>query len=167
MHNLKEIRDKVDIYKKKISDRNIIINFDELIKLDIQNREIIKNKEKLEQEKKNISKKKDPKLFNKSKDISKKILELEIKQNDLEKKINPILYTIPNIALEDVPVGKDESFNKEIKKVGDVPNFNFDIKSHDEIGKKMNLMDFDIAAKTSGSRFVFLKGKPSLILFFN
>ena len=159
MHNLKEIRDKVDIYKKKISDRNIIINFDELIKLDRQNREIIKNKEKLEQEKKNISKKKDPKLFNKSKDISKKILELEIKQNDLEKKINPILYTIPNIALEDVPVGKDESFNKEIKKVGDVPNFNFDIKSHDEIGKKMNLMDFDIAAKTSGSRFVFLKGK--------
>ena len=58
MHNLKEIRDKVDIYKKKISDRNIIINFEELIKLDIQNREIIKNKEKLEQEKKNISKKK-------------------------------------------------------------------------------------------------------------
>ena len=159
MHNLKEIRDKVDIYKKKISDRNIIINFDELIKLDIQNREIIKNKEKLEQEKKNISKKKDPKLFNKSKDISKKILELEIKQNDLEKKINPILYTIPNIALEDVPIGKDESFNKEIKKVGVVPNFNFNIKSHDEIGKKMNLMDFDIAAKTSGSRFVFLKGK--------
>ena len=159
MHNLKEIRDKVDIYKKKISDRNIIINFEELIKLDIQNREIIKNKEKLEQEKKNISKKKDPKLFNKSKDISKKILELEIKQNDLEKKINPILYTIPNIALEDVPIGKDESFNKEIKKVGVVPNFNFNIKSHDEIGKKMNLMDFDIAAKTSGSRFVFLKGK--------
>ena len=159
MHNLKEIRDKVNIYKKKISDRNIIINFDELIKLDIQNRQIIKNKEKLEQEKKNISKKKDPKLFNKSKDISKKILELEIKQNDLEKKINPILYTIPNIALEDVPIGKDESFNKEIKKVGVVPNFNFNIKSHDEIGKKMNLMDFDIAAKTSGSRFVFLKGK--------
>ena len=53
MHNLKNIRDNPDIFKKKISNRNVKINFDELLKLDIQNRETIQKKEKLEQEKKN------------------------------------------------------------------------------------------------------------------
>ena len=53
MHNLKAIRENIDLFRKKISDRNVDINFDELLKLDKKNREIIQNKEKLEQEKKN------------------------------------------------------------------------------------------------------------------
>ncbi len=159
MHNLKDIRDNIKLFKKKISERYSNIDFDELINLDIKNRELIKNKEKLEHEKKLISKKKDPKQFNLSKEISNKISKIEIEQKNLEKKIWPILYTIPNIALDDVPVGKDDTFNKEIKKSGTIPDFKFKVKSHDEIGINLELMDFDIATKTSGSRFVFLKGK--------
>ncbi len=83
---------------------------------------------------------------------------LEESQEELRKKINKILNSLPNIALDDVPIGKDDKFNKELTKVGEIPKFKFEPKSHYEIGKKMNLMDFETATKTSGSRFVFLKG---------
>ena len=159
MHNLKFIRENTDIFKKKISDRNVNVDIDKLIKLDKENRQLIQNKEKLEQEKKIISKTKDQTKFDKSKKISDEIENLIKNQKEIQKKIEPILNFIPNVALEDVPLGKNEKSNKEIKKVGDIPKFNFKVNSHHELGKKLNLMDFDLAAKTSGSRFVFLKGK--------
>ena len=70
---------------------------------------------------------------------------------------------LPNIALEDVPVGKDEKTNKKIKNVGEMPKFKFNPLSHYELGKKLNLMDFDTATKTSGTRFVFLKAKLAML----
>ena len=73
------------------------------------------------------------------------------------------LSSLPNLALDEVPVGKDESSNQEIKKIGKIPSFNFKPISHYEIGRKLNLMDFEIASKTSGSRFVFLKDKLALL----
>ena len=82
---------------------------------------------------------------------------------DIKKEINFNISTIPNIPLDDVPVGKDEKKNKEIKKNGNINNFSFIPKSHDEIGKKLNLIDFENATKVSGSRFVFLKGKFALL----
>ena len=159
MHNLKLIRENPDIFRKKILNRNVDINLDELLNLDKKNREIIQKKEKLEQEKKIISKTKDKSQFEKSKKISKEIENIEEEQRKIQKKIDPILNFIPNIALDDVPLGKDEKSNKELKKTGEIPKFNFKTLSHYEIGKKLNLMDFDLATKTSGSRFVFLKGK--------
>jgi len=159
MHNLKSIRENPDVFRKRISSRNVDINLDELLNLDKKNREIIQKKEKLEQEKKIISKTKDKSQFKKSKKISKKIEDLEKSQKKIQKKIDPILNFIPNVALDDVPLGKDEKSNKELKKAGEIPKFNFKILSHYEIGKKLNLMDFDLATKTSGSRFVFLKGQ--------
>ncbi len=159
MHNLKTIRENKDVFKKKISDRNTKIDFEELFNLDKKNREIIQKKEKLENEKKIISKNKDKKQFAKSKKISDEIKVLEETQKEITKKISPILNFIPNIALNDVPIGNDEKSNKELKKIGNPTNFNFKVKSHYEIGTNLSLMDFDTAAKTSGSRFVFLKGK--------
>ena len=159
MHNLKLIRENPDIFRKKISNRNVDVNLDELLNLDKKNREIIQKKEKLEQEKKIISKTKDKSQFQKSKKISKEIEDLGGSQKKIQEKIDLILNFIPNIALDDVPLGKDEKSNKELKKEGQIPKFSFKILSHYEIGKKLNLMDFDLATKTSGSRFVFLKGK--------
>ena len=79
------------------------------------------------------------------------------------KEINLILSSLPNIALDEVPVGKDEKSNKEIKKIGEISQLDFKPLSHYEIGEKLNLMDFDIASKTSGARFVFLKNKLALL----
>jgi len=159
MHNLKLIRDNPEVFKKKFLDRNVNVDFEKLLKLDKENRNIIQKKEKLEQEKKAISKTKDKSQFEKSKKISAEIENLEESLKEMQSKINPILNFLPNLALDDVPLGKDEKSNKELKKIGKIPQFNFKTLSHYELGEKLNLMDFNLATKTSGSRFVFLKGK--------
>ena len=159
MHSLKQIRENFDFYKKKLSDRYSDINLNELITLDKKNREIIQTKEKLEQEKKKISKSKDKSLFEKSKKITNDIKTLEVSLKEIKNKIDFIMDFMPNIALNDVPIGKDENSNKELKKVGKIQKFDFNPLSHYDLGTRLNLLDFDIASKTSGARFVFLKGK--------
>ena len=163
MHNLKDIRKDLDNFKKKINLRNIQINFDELINKDSTNRELIKNKELLESEKKILSKSKDKKNFEKSKELSKKINLMSEQQDIVQKELDTILSNIPNIALESVPVGKDESSNKIIRKEGNVKKFNFPVKSHSELGEVNNNIDFKTASKLSGSRFVVLKNKFALL----
>ena len=163
MHDIKLIRKEPDLFLNKISNRNSRIDIKVLLDLDNKNRELIQNKEKLEQEKKIISKSQDKKQFSKSKEISKKIEDFEKSQLIIKKDIEKILSSLPNIALDDVPIGKDEKSNKEIKKEGNIAQFSFKPLSHYEIGKKLDLMDFDTATKTSGSRFVFLKGKLALL----
>ena len=157
MHNLKEIRKNIDIFKKKINERNSNINFDQLLEIDIQNRNLILEKENLEKEKKDITKTKDQKNFDKSKQLTKQINIISKDQELVKEKINKILSLIPNLALEDIPVGKDDTFNKIIRKNGNIKKFNFKIKSHIELGEDNNSMDFDSSSKLSGSRFVVLK----------
>ena len=159
MHNIKDIRNNFEDFKNSIKHRNIDINLDEIIELDKKNRNFIHDKEKLEMEKKSISKSKDESLFKKSKEISIQIEELSKKQKIIKDKLDNILSSIPNVPLNDVPVGKDENDNKEVIKVGKINKFSFKPKSHYELGEKLNMLDFDLASKTTGSRFVFVKGK--------
>ena len=163
MLDIKLIRKEPNFFKDKLKLRGSNIDIDSLLNLDKKNRELIYEKEKLEQEKKIISKKGNKNEFSKSKDISKKISELDKLQLKIKKEININISSIPNIPLDDVPVGKDDKQNKEIKKEGKINNFSFTPKSHYEIGKKLNLIDFETATKVSGSRFVFLKGKFALL----
>ena len=134
------------------------LSFDRLEKFDFKkNRALIQKKETLEQEKKSISKSKDSSLFEKSKTLSKEIEKITKEHllvlNNLEK----ILSNLPNLALDDVPLGKDENSNKEISKFGKIRSFDFSPKSHYELGNNLKMLDFEVATKTSGSRFVFLK----------
>ena len=163
MHDIKLIRKNPDYFSKKISDRNVKFDLKGLLNLDLENRELIKKKENLEQEKKSISQKKDKNLFDRSKKISLQISEINNAQKNIKDELMTLLSSLPNIALDDVPIGKDEKSNKEIKKIGEIPNFNFKPLSHDQLGEKMNLMDFNAATKTTGSRFVFLKNDLALL----
>ena len=159
MHNIKDIRNNFEDFKRSIKDRNFDVNLDDIVELDKENRNLIQDKEKNEMEKKSISKSKDESLFAKSKEISIKIEELSKKQKIVKDKLDNILNSIPNIPLKDVPAGKDENDNKEVIKVGNIQKFNFKPKSHYEIGEKLNMLDFELATKTTGSRFVFVKDK--------
>ena len=161
MHSLKEIRKNFELFERKIKERFSAIDLKSLISLDKENRELIQKKEKLEQEKKLLSKKKDPQNFSKSKNLTDEIVLLENSQKKLQKKINQIIFSLPNLALEDVPVGKDEKSNKIIKSIGNIKKFDFKIKSHTELGKEY--IDFDTATKLSGSRFVILKDKLAFL----
>jgi len=82
----------------------------------------------------------------------------EVEQADAARELDEALSGIPNLPLDDVPVGPDESANVEVRRVGDPPKFDFKAKEHFEIGEALGLMDFERAAKLSGSRFVVLKG---------
>ena len=157
MHNIKDIRLNSENFINLLKGRNSDIDINVLLLLDKSNRDLIKKKELLEQEKKKISKTKDQSLFKKSINLSKQIDELEIKNNEFKTKIDALLSNLPNLPLKDVPVGKDETNNKIIYQKGIVPKFEFKPKSHEELGKNLNMIDFDLATKTSGSRFVFLK----------
>ena len=159
MHNLKDIRKDFDGFKKALEKRSLDIDFEKLKDLDIRNRELIKKKETLENEKKNISKSKDKTLFTKSKEISLSIDEITKKQKVVKIDLEKILSSIPNIPHHDVPNGVDENDNVEIKKSGKIPEFDFKPKSHFELGEKLGMLDFDLATKTTGSRFVFVKDK--------
>jgi len=163
MHNLKDIRNNIEIFKKKVKDRNSKINFENLLTLDKEHRELISNKEKLEQEKKIISKSIDKNNFIRSKDLSKEILEISKKIEILKNKINEILSGIPNVADDEVPIGNDEKSNMLIRKVGSIKKFNFKIKSHIELGELKGEMDFEVSSKLSGSRFVVLKKNLALL----
>ena len=163
MHNLKEIRKDFNAFEKALKKRSIQIDFNKLKVLDIQNREFIQKKEALEKEKKDISKSKDKSLFAKSKEISDSIDQINEQQKKIKLTLDNILSNIPNVPHTDVPEGKSEKDNIEIKKSGDIPKFDFDPKSHFEIGEKLKMLDFDLATKTTGSRFVFVKNKLALL----
>ena len=163
MHNLKEIRKDFDTFKKALEKRFIDIDFDKLKKLDEKNREYIQKKELLEKEKKDISKSKNKLLFAKSKEISSAIDEITKQQKIVKDDLEKILSNIPNIPHKDVPNGKDENDNIEISKSGNIRNFDFTPKSHYELGENLGMLDFDLATKTTGSRFVFVKNKLALL----
>ena len=159
MHNIKTLRENFDKFKKKIQTRNIQLNLDNILELDIKNRKLIQDKENLENKKKEISKTQDKSLFAKSKEISKDIENLSKEQIKIKKNLDDLLSSLPNLPLEEVPIGKDETSNKEIEKIGVIKKFNFNPKSHYDLGEKLNMLDFNLATKTTGSRFVFVKDK--------
>ena len=163
MHNIKDLRKNLKLYKKKLFDRNFQLDINEFEKLDNINRKLINEKEKLEQEKKILSKSKDKSNFEKSKKISEEISNISKNQLISQKNINNVLNIMPNLALDDVPVGKDENSNKLISQNGNIRKFSFKPKSHVEIGLIDNAIDFDTSTKLSGARFVVLKDRIALL----
>ena len=163
MHNIKDIRNDLEAFKESLNKRFVNIDLNKILSLDENNRKHIQEREALEREKKDISKSKDKSLFEKSKNISKKIDKINKIQTDVKKELEKILSSIPNIPYSDVPIGKDESSNKEILQSGVIPKFTFKPKSHYELGENLDMLDFDLATKTTGSRFVFVKDKLALL----
>src|SRR5210317_802673 len=163
MHNIKEIRADFDHFKNQLKSRNIDIDIYKIKELDKTNRKYIQIKEALESEKKDISKSKDESLFKRSKEISKELETITNEQKQIKSELDKILSNIPNIPHKDVPIGDNENDNVEISKSGNIPSFDFKPKTHYELGEKLNMLDFDLATKTTGSRFVFVKDKLALL----
>ena len=149
--------------KSLLKKRSIDIDFGKIKDLDKKNRELIQKKETLEKEKKDISKSKDKSLFEKSKEISLNLEKIIDQQKIVKDNLDNILSNIPNIPHKDVPIGKNENDNVEINKSGKITKFDFNPKSHYELGENLGMLDFDLATKTTGSRFVFVKDKLALL----
>ena len=163
MYNFKDIRNNFENFKKLLEKRNVNIDFDELKNLDEKNRNFIQQKESFENEKKIISKSKDEKQFKKSKEISNQLEIISAEQKKIKNKLDSLLSNIPNLPHSDVPIGKDENDNIEISKNGTIPKFDFKVRTHYELGENLKMLDFDLATKTTGSRFVFVKDQLALL----
>jgi seryl-tRNA synthetase len=86
------------------------------------------------------------------------VKELEVQAADVDSQVQALLLTLPNKPKSEVPVGKSEHENKIVSTVGEIKKFSFKPKEHFELGEKLNIIDFERAGKTTGARFVFLKG---------
>ncbi len=100
-----------------------------------------------------------------AKKLKEELKKIEADLSEFEKQRTEILYKIPNLPFEDVPVGKDESENKVIRAWGDIPEFSFQPKDHMELGEALDVIDTKTAAKVAGSRFNYLKGRLAMMEF--
>ncbi len=158
MHNIKDLRNNLEQFKKKFKDRNIDFDINDFKQKDEINRKLINEKELLEQKKKLLSKSKEKSNFDKSRELSNEIEQILSNQKKTQNEIDKIVFNLPNIALDDVPVARDEKGNKLIRKFGEVKKNDFKIKSHIDLGLRDKGIDFDTSTKLSGSRFVLLRG---------
>lgn len=145
--------------------KNREVEIDKILKLDDERLDLIHQIQKLREERNQIAKKPHsapPKLSAKGgsvrgKEIKEKLKELENQLTINNQQLNNLLSFVPNIPLDEVPIGKDSSGNKQIKTWGKIPKFDFPPKSHIELGKLLDLVDLERGAKISGFRGYFLK----------
>ena len=162
----KIIKETPDIIKKMLESRNVDFDFDGLVESDKLRRDLILQTDELRKEKnqvaQEISKRKKAgenadEILENMKRVSEKLSKLESEQEAIEKKYLKLALTIPNLIHESVPIGIDESANKEIKRWGNIPEFNFAVSDHIDISENLGLVDLERAAKVAGARFYYLK----------
>lgn len=177
MLDIKLIRDdpklvKDNIKKKFQNDKISLV--DEVLKLDDKWRKLRFDEDKLRSDRNKVSKavgeakkakdeKKAKEFMKKAKEIPEKIEKIGEKRKKLEIQIKEIMYKIPNIIHESVPLGKDESENKEIEKIGEPKIPKFEVLHHADIAEKLGGVDFDSARDTSGNGFYYLTGDLALL----
>ncbi|HPV70582.1 MAG TPA: serine--tRNA ligase [Candidatus Magasanikbacteria bacterium] len=166
MLDIKFIRENVELVKKNNSYKRAEVDVDQLLKMDEGRRQLQVELEGLRNERNKISKTKPNEVeIAEMRKMGEKIKDLENKFKELEQGITELLYKIPNVVHSSTPVGPDESGNKVLRQVGEIPQFNFKPKEHWEIGKNRGLIDNEKAADVSGTRFTYLKGKLALLQF--
>lgn len=169
MLDIKLIRNNPDMIKEAMRKRNCAMDekIDKIISIDTVRREITRKVETMKAEQNSASKeipkikKSDgdiSKIMEKMKRLSDKVSELNTELSKYEKEQRDILLSIPNIPHESVPVGKDDSENVEIRKWGEPRKFDFEALPHWDIGKNLDILDAERAAKVTGKRFHFYKG---------
>ncbi|WOJ89361.1 serine--tRNA ligase [Methylocapsa polymorpha] len=169
MYDIKWIRDNPDVFDKGRQRRGLEPLAEKLLALDDARRAAIA-KLQAAQERRNAASKEigqamAAKDFPRADALKGEVAELktsfatfEAEERDAITALDKALAEIPNLPLEDVPYGKDENDNPELRRVGEPPGFSFQPKEHFDIGEALGLMDFETATKISGARFVVNKG---------
>lgn len=170
MLDIKYIRENSDIVKKAATDKLINVDIDRLLQLDQQIREINQNLDALK-EKRNKLSKDIPNLSQEEKKVSiEEVKNLKTDISNLENELSPLkeeytslMYMVPGVPLDEVPLGKTDEDNVEIKRVGEIPTFDFEIKDHVDLAESLDLIDIPRGVKIAGSRSYFLKNEAVLL----
>ncbi|CUR52559.1 Serine--tRNA ligase [Nitrosotalea devaniterrae] len=164
----KLLRDNPNKIRSMLEARAVKFPLDDLISLDKDRRELIvktdefrkkRNEVSLEIARKKKAKEDASGLIEQMQTVSENLQRLEEDQIKIEENFTKLSLTLPNMVHESVPIGKDETANKEIKKWGNIPSFDFEIKDHIDLTQSLDLVDLERAAKVSGARFYYLKNQ--------
>ncbi|MBO4401662.1 MAG: serine--tRNA ligase [Selenomonadaceae bacterium] len=167
MLDMKFVRDNLDAVRTMLKNRNNPLSLDNFAELEKSRRDILNEVEQLKNQRNAASKKigamkkagEDTAAISaEMRAVGDKISALDNRLREVEENLRDILLHIPNVPKDDVPVGKDETFNPEIRRVGTPRTFEFTPKAHWELGSALNILDADRAAKVSGARFTFYRG---------
>ena len=167
MLDIRRIRADLEGCKKLLAGRNGNYDLDALLAADDERRALIAEadakKQQLNAVSKDIGIRKSrgedaSEDMAQMKALSDSIKEYDVKLREAEEKVRNMLLSIPNIPNESVPVGPDDTYNREVRRVGEVRDFGFEPKPHWELGEKLGILDPDRAAKVTGARFHFYKG---------
>jgi seryl-tRNA synthetase len=165
MIDLNVLRENTDQVKKSLKNRGFELDVDFFQQLEQQRKDIQIKTQDIQQERNSLSKQigilkakgeDTEKIMQQVASISTRTKDYEIQLQDIQQQLNDFLLNIPNLPHKSVPIGPDEKANLLLKKIGDIPKFNFDVKDHVDLGNSLGL-DFETATKISGSRFVFMK----------
>lgn len=167
MLDIKVLRTEPERIKKALKDRNNDLDLTPAIELDQKRRELLVDVEKKKAMQNEITKKipamkkageDTTAIFDEMRELSNEIKEDDAKVSEIDEELRNFMLRIPNIPNESVPIGKDDSQNAEIRKYGKPTEFSFEPKAHWDIGTDLNILDFNRAAKISGSRFTVYRG---------
>lgn len=167
MLDLKFVRSNPEVVKEALKKRNSTLSLDEFLRHEEERRKILFDVEALKAKRNSVSeevgrRKKSgeeaEELILEMREVGQQIKALEDQLTDIEKKMETVLYEIPNIPHVSVPVGKDEADNVQVRAWGTPRTFEFEPLPHYEIGEKLDILDFARAGKVTGARFTFYKG---------
>lgn len=162
MIDIKLLRENPEEYKKAAKNKNINIDIDRLLELDEKKRKLITETEKLRAERNEISSeakgtKPSQEMIDKSKEIKEKIIQLEKEAILVEEEYDNLMIKAPIIPSADTPICKDETGNVVVKQYGKLKEFKFEPKTHVELAKNLDWIDFERGVKVAGYRGYFLK----------
>ena len=163
----KIIRDEPERIKQMLKDRSVKFDFEKMLELNKQRKEMMLQSDELKQQRNQMSIKigNEKKAGNGASElleemhkIAKKIDDVENVRKTIEDEYHNLSFSIPNMIHDSVPKGPDESFNKQVRTWGEIPKFDFKVKDHIDLGLELDIMDLERASKTAGARFYYLKG---------
>lgn len=170
MLDIKYIRENSELVKKAAKDKFCKVDIDRLLEVDANLRELTKKLDALKEERNTLSAKMPtlPADEKKStieyvKTLKDQIAVLEEEFNPIKAEYDEIMYTVPGVPLDEVPFGETDEDNVEIKKVGEIPTFNFEVKDHIDLAESLDLVDIPRGAKVAGSRSYYLKNEAVML----
>ncbi len=172
MLDLKFIRENFEVVKRALEVRHSDVSLDEFLELDRRRRALIQEADELRNKRNRVSQEigrlkkageDTSEMISEMKQVGAKIKALEEELSAIDKRLKDILLSLPNIPHESVPVGRDEDDNVTVKRWGDIPEFDFDPLPHWDIGVKTGILDFERAAKLTGSRFTVYFGLGAML----
>jgi seryl-tRNA synthetase len=171
MLDLKYIRENAEAVQENSRNRGVEADVGLVVELADRRSALIQELNELRQRQnqmaRSIGKEQDPesrdRLIAESRAMKDRIPEKEADLSEVERRMREELLKIPNMTHPDAPIGKDDSENVEIRRWGEIPDFDFDIRDHVELGESLGIIDFDAGAKVAGSKFYFLRGDAVLL----